>query len=109
MDQPSEKYIISKDGFSDILIICKKELIRDDIFYKIQAGSDKQICANILIFPSGNKWIINIKDLPEYEMKTTLTKTGGFRKKKYRQKIRKYKPGFNTTEFDLTYKDGFPY
>ena len=59
-----------------------------------------------------NKWTITIDNLPIYSIKTTLqATTGGYKKKQYKttHKQRKHPPGFNATEFDLMYKDGFPY
>lgn len=60
-----------------------------------------------------NKWTIALDTLPIYVMTTTKLPTTGGRKqsKTYNKtrKERKYPPGFNVTEFDLSYKDGFPY
>ena len=60
-----------------------------------------------------NKWTITLDTLPIYVMNTTKLPTNGGRKRSkicnQTLKERKYRQGFNATEFDLAYKDRFPY
>lgn len=73
----------------------------------------EQFVTDILDNISLLKWTITLDSLPIYVIKTTLEPTTGGYKRKIQKnttcKQRKLPPGFNATEFDLTYKDGFPY
>ena len=110
VDSMIKETYIKTNTYREFLIELRKE---EDKYCWYISSWIAQFVTDILGNIPLTKWHIDISNLPIYEMSIIITTPliGGYRytRRNKKQKSKVLPNGFNQTEFDLAYKDGFPY